>query len=184
MKDVAVASRLTAVILALLCPVASQAQAVANAQIRGVITDSSGAVVPGAAVKATQTDTGQVRTTVSAADGSYVFPNLPVGPYTLEVAGQQFRNYVQSGIVLQVGNNVQVNIALQVGALAQEMDVAANAAMVETQDTAISEVIDQRRIIDLPLNGRQATDLRALGRRRRAAQRFPGRRRSGRTRLH
>jgi hypothetical protein len=89
-----------------------------------------------------------VRTAVSATDGSYVLPNLPVGPYSLAVVSQSFRNYLQSGIVLQVGNNVQVNVALQVGALAQEVEVATDAAMVETQGTAISEVIDQRRIID------------------------------------
>jgi hypothetical protein len=148
-----------AIILTLSNPVTVLSQAVASAQIHGVVTDPSGAVVSGAAIKATQTDTGQVRTAVSATDGSYVFPNLPVGPHSLEVVSQSFRNYLQSGIVLQVGNNVQVNVALQVGALAQEVEVAADAAMVETQGTAISEVIDQRRIIDLPLNGRQATDL-------------------------
>ena len=123
---------------------AIRAQAVANAQIHGVITDPSGAVVPGAIVKATQTDTGQVRTVGSGADGSYVLPNLPAGPYSLEVVNQAFRNYLQSGIVLQVGNNVQINTVLLVGADSQEVEVAADAAMVETQDTAISEVIDQR----------------------------------------
>ena len=147
------------IVAVILIPALAHAQAVSNAQIHGVITDASGAVVPGAQVKATHTETGQARTTVSASDGSYVLPNLPVGPYSLEVTSQAFRNYVQSGIVLQVGNNVQINVVLQVGAVSQEVQVAADAAMVETQDTSISEVIDQRRIIDLPLNGRQATDL-------------------------
>src|SRR5581483_887262 len=81
------------------------AQAVANAQIHGVVSDPTGAIVPGAQVKATQTDTRQVRTTFTGSDGSYVLPNLPVGPYTLEVNIPQFNSYVQSGIVLQVGNN-------------------------------------------------------------------------------
>jgi hypothetical protein len=152
-------TRMIAIILILLSPTAIFAQAVANAQIHGVITDSSGAVVPGARVKATQTETGQVRNTPSDSDGSYILSGLAVGPYTLEVTSRAFRNYVQSGIVLQVGNNVQVNVALEVGAVSQELKVTADAAMVETQDTSISEVIDQRRIIDLPLNGRQATDL-------------------------
>ena len=136
-----------------------EAQAVANAQIHGVVTDSSGAVVKDAQIKATQTDTGQARTTVSDSDGSYVLPNLPVGPYHLQVTSPAFKSFVQTGIILQVGNNVQINIDLQVGAVSQEVRVSANAAMVETQDTSISEVMDQRRIIDLPLNGRQATDL-------------------------
>ena len=73
-----------------------------------------------------------------------------------------FSKYVQSGIVLQVGQNVQINIALTVGSVSQEVHVSANAAMVETQETSISQVIDQKRIIDLPLNGRQATDLIVL----------------------
>jgi len=132
---------------------------VANATIHGEVADASGAGVPNAQIKATQTDTGQATNTVSAADGSYVLANLAVGPYRLEVSAPSFSNYIQSGITLQVGNNVLINVALQVGAVSQEVQVSANAAMVETQETSVSEVIDQRRIIDLPLNGRQATDL-------------------------
>ena len=159
MKKFTIATGLLAVIVLLWTPTSTLAQAVSGAQIHGVITDASGGVVPSAQVKATQTDTGQVRTTVSNSDGSYVLPNLPVGPYSFEVTSTAFKNYVQSGIVLQVGNNVQVNVLLQVGTVSQEVQVVADAAMVETQDTSISQVIDQRRIIDLPLNGRQATDL-------------------------
>ena len=159
MKRVNLVTCVLAIGVALLSPARIFAQAVSNAQIHGVITDSTDAVVPGAQIKATQIQTGQVRSTVSTSDGSYVLSNLAIGPYTLEVATQAFRTYLQSGIVLQVGNNVQVNVTLQVGAVSQEVQVASNASMVETQDTSISEVIDQRRIIDLPLNGRQATDL-------------------------
>src|SRR5438876_7274268 len=140
-------------------PVAALAQAVANATIHGIVADATGAVIPNAQIKARQTDIGQVRSTASNSDGSYVLPNLPVGPYSIEVAAPAFNSYVQSGVVLQVGNNVQINVTLQVGAVNQELRVSANAAMVETQDTSISEVVDQRRIVDLPLNGRQATDL-------------------------
>jgi Carboxypeptidase regulatory-like domain len=101
-----IAAWMTAVIFMLSSPNRGFAQAVANAQIHGVVSDATGAVVPGAAVKTTQTDTGQVRTAVTANDGSYVLPNLPVGPYTLEVTIPQFNSYVQSGIILQVGTNV------------------------------------------------------------------------------
>jgi hypothetical protein len=135
------------------------AQAVANAQIHGVVTDSTGASVAGAIVKATQTETSQTVSTESNSSGSYVLPNLPVGPYTLQVSAPNFSLYTQSGIILQVANNVQVNVSLQLGSLTQQVQVTADAAMVQTQDTTISEVVDQRRIIDLPLNGRQATDL-------------------------
>jgi hypothetical protein len=150
---------LIAVALIVLCHTAANAQAVANAAIHGLVTDASGGVVPSAHVKATQTNTGQVLSTVTGADGAYVLPNLPVGPYRLEVSSPAFSTYAQSGILLQVGNNVQINITLQVGAVSQQVEVSGNATMVETQDTSVSEVIDQRRIIDLPLNGRQATDL-------------------------
>src|SRR5579884_2474980 len=154
-----IAKWIAAAVVVLSVPALARAQAVANAQIHGVVTDSSGAVVPAAQVRAIQTETGQIQSTVTGPDGTYVLPNLPVGPYRLEVSAAAFSNYTQSGILLLVGNNVQINVALQVGAVTQEVQVAANAAMVETQDTSISEVIDQRRIIDLPLNGRQATDL-------------------------
>jgi hypothetical protein len=102
---------------------------------------------------------GQVTTTVAGSDGAYVLTNLPVGPYRFEAAAAAFSTYVQSGITLQVGNNVQVNAVLQVGKVTDTITISAAAAMVETQDTSISQVIDQRRIADLPLNGRQVTDL-------------------------
>ena len=135
------------------------AQAVAGAAIHGVVTDSSGALMAGANVKAIQANTGQARETVTAADGSYFLPNLPVGPYTLEITAPSFNKNVQTGIVLQVGNDVPVNVSMQLGGVTQEVRVTADTVMVQTEDTSISEVIDQRRIVDLPLNGRQATDL-------------------------
>src|SRR5207253_2162782 len=122
------------------------AQSVGGAQISGVITDPTGAVVPSVQVKAIQTDTGQVRTTVSTSNGSYALPGLSVGPYRLEVSSQGFERYVNSGIVLEVGNQVQLNVTLRLGDTTQEVRVTADAAMVQTQDTAISEVINQRRI--------------------------------------
>src|SRR5258708_38172612 len=112
------------------------AQAVANAAIHGVVSDPTGAFIPLAQIKATQTDTGQVLSTVTGSDGSYLLPNLPVGPYSVEATAQGFNGYLQSGIVLQVGTNVQVNIKLQLGAVNQELRESSNAAMVENQDTS------------------------------------------------
>jgi hypothetical protein len=159
MKRFQIARWLIATTVACISPSVVFAQAVASAQIHGVVSDATGAFVASAQIKARQTDTGQTRESLSATDGSFVLPNLPVGPYSLEVAAPSFSNYVQSGIILQVGSNVLVNVTLQVGAVSEKLQVSANAVMVETQDTAISEVVDQRRIVDLPLNGRQATDL-------------------------
>jgi hypothetical protein len=130
-----------------------------QAQIQGAVLDSTGSAVPGAEVKATQTETGAVRTTTSTADGRYVLPNLPIGPYRMEVSKTGFSAYVQSGITLQVNTNPTIDIALKVGNVSEQVQVEANAALVETQATGIGTVIENRRILELPLNGRVATDL-------------------------
>jgi hypothetical protein len=131
----------------------------ATSQIQGTVHDSSGAAVPGATVKATQTDTGIVRTTSSGADGSYVLADLPIGPYRMEVGKDGFTTYVQTGIVLQVATNPTIAVVLQLGRVSETVQVEANAAQVETENTSVGTVIENQRILDLPLNGRQATDL-------------------------
>lgn len=137
----------------------ASAQAVNNAQIHGIVLDPTGAAVVGAQINAISTATGASQSTVSGSDGTFALPGLQVGGYSLEVTAEGFSKYKQSGIVLQVGQNVQINVSLKVGSASQEVQVSADAAMVETQDTSISQVMDQERIVDLPLNGRQATDL-------------------------
>jgi len=139
-----------------------RAQAGASAQISGLVSDPSGAVVPNAKVTATHIDTGLVRTTISGADGIYALPNLPVGSYKLEVQAGGFETYIQTGIVLEVSNAVTVNVQLRVGEAKQQIEVAANASMVQTQTTSVASVMDNARVLDLPLNGRQATDLLML----------------------
>ena len=134
-------------------------QAVASAQISGSIIDSTGAAVAGAKVTATQNATQQVRTTLSGSDGAYVLPNLPVGPYQFEVQATGFNTYLQTGIHLEVSNDITLNVTLRVGEMKQQVEVTANASMVETQSTAVQQVIDQRNVVDLPLNGRLATQL-------------------------
>ncbi len=136
-----------------------RAQSVSTAQIQGTIQDATGSAVPGAEIKVTQTETGAVRTVTSGADGGYVFANLAIGPYRLEVSKAGFSTYVQTGIVLQVATNPTVDVALKVGAVSEQVQVEANAALVETQATGVGTVIENQRILELPLNGRQATDL-------------------------
>jgi hypothetical protein len=137
---------------------AGRAQA-QTAQISGTVLDSSGGVLPGVEVKATQTATGFTRFVVSGEKGDYVLTNLPVGPYTLEATLQGFRTFSQSGIVLQVGGNPAVNVKLEVGELSEAITVVANALMVESRNTGIGQVIDEKQIVNLPLNGRQPTQL-------------------------
>jgi len=88
-----------------------------TAQINGTISDAAGLTVPGAEVKVTQTATGQARTVLSGANGGYVLPDLPIGPYQVVVTKEGFAKYVQSGIVLQVGSTSTLDVSLRVGAL-------------------------------------------------------------------
>ena len=150
---------ITAISLTLFLNSVAFAQSVNNAQIHGAVQDPSGAAVVGAQITATQTDTGRSLRAKSGADGTFVIPGLPVGDYSVEVSAAGFKKYLQTGLVLEVGQNIELNIPLTIGSVTQEVHVSANAAMVETQDTSIAEVVDQERIVDLPLNGRQITDL-------------------------
>lgn len=140
-------------------PFAAHAQSTAIAQVSGTVTDSSGALVAGATVTMTETSKRTVRTTTSDSTGSYTLANLPVGPYRLEAKSAGFKDYVQTGIELSVNNNIQINIPMQVGAASERIEVNASASLVETKENSISVVIDQQRISELPLNGRQATQL-------------------------
>jgi hypothetical protein len=154
---------LRAFVVIIVCCVATHgnawAQAIAGSQLSGVVRDASGGAIPGAEVTATKTDTGAIRTVFTGADGSYALPNLPGGPYQLKVVLQGFTTYIRDGIVLQVGSNPEINVTLSVGAISEQVIVTANASLVETKNTGVGQVIDNQRVMELPLNGRQATEL-------------------------
>jgi hypothetical protein len=153
-------SLLAIVLLAVLSCTAAWGQA--TAQMHGTVVDSSGAAVAGAEIKATQTETGLARTVQAGADGGFVLTNLPLGPYQVEVTKDGFTKYVQSGIVLQVNSDPVVTAALKVGQVTEQVLVEANATQVETRSSGIGEVVQTQRIVDLPLNGRNVTDLITL----------------------
>ena len=134
----------------------------ATAELNGRVTDSSGAVLPGVTVTVTQTATGLVRTAVTDETGAYLLSNLPTGPYRLEVALQGFRTYVQTGIVLQVGATPTINAALELGSVEETVTVEAAAPIVDVRSAGISNVVENERIVELPLQGRQVTDLLVL----------------------
>src|SRR3954452_3576553 len=140
-------------------PPALDAQAVSSAAITGRIMDEQGAIVPSARIQLTGANTGVVYTAITNADGLYTIPNLPILAYTLEASAAGFQTYVQTGIVLRVGDNVQVNLTMKVGAITERVEVAANAGLVQTQQNAISQVIDQQRIVALVQTGRDPTEL-------------------------
>ena len=130
-----------------------------TAQIHGTIKDPTGSAIPGAAVQATQTATGVVRNATSEADGTYALPDLPIGPYQLQVTKEGFSKSEQTGIVLQVGSNPAVDVTLQVGTVNEQVTVEANAAQVETRETAIGQVVNNQQVSEMPLNGRDPHEL-------------------------
>src|SRR5215467_5338172 len=135
------------------------AQAVAVAEVSGTIAVPSGSAIPNAEVSMVETTKQLVRSTTTDPSGRYVLPNLPVGPYRMEVKAQGFKDYLQTGIVLQVNNNIQINVAMQVGSISEKIEVTAATSQVETKENSIATVIEGQRINELPLNGRQATQL-------------------------
>src|SRR5687768_1963547 len=134
----------------------------ATAQINGTVADSSGGVLPGATVTAIQTDTGFRREAVTGGDGAFTLTALPIGPYRLEVALAGFRSYAQTGIVLEIASNPSIAVTLPLGELAETVSVEASAPLVETRNPSIGGVIDNERIEELPLNGRNSADLIAI----------------------
>jgi hypothetical protein len=147
-----------AILITLIC---APAWAQATAGINGTVRDESGAVLPGVTVTVTQTDTGITRTTISNEAGAFSLPNLPVGPYRLEASLQGFRTYAQTG-VLQVGGNPVVNATLGLGAIAEDVQVTGTAALVDTRSASVGTVVESQRIVELPLNARQVTQLITL----------------------
>ena len=155
--------RLIPAVLAIMgCSVSAWAQQVAVSQVSGHVSDPSGQAIAGATVRMTETEKGLVHATSTDVTGRYELPNLPSGPYVLEVSAPGFKAYRQTGITLQVATNIDVPVMMQIGSVTESIEVSANAAMVETKENSISQVVDQRRIVDLPLNGRNLTQLLTL----------------------
>jgi hypothetical protein len=130
-----------------------------TASLGGIVVDPSGGVVPDAIVAVENAGTGFKRTTTTGSTGEYLFPSLPVGNYQLSVKKQGFTTYVQSGITLTVNQTASQRVQLQVGAVAQELTVTADTALVTTQSATLGQLVNQQNIVDLPLNGREVQQL-------------------------
>src|SRR5437870_2195660 len=130
-----------------------------TAQINGTVKDQSGAVLPGVEITVTQTATGAKRTAVTNETGNYVLASLPLGPYMLEAGLPGFKAYVQTGIVLQVDANPTINVVLQVGQVSEQVEVQADASLVETRTTALGHVVTNQEAAEMPLNGRDPHEL-------------------------
>jgi Carboxypeptidase regulatory-like domain/TonB dependent receptor len=133
-----------------------------NAVLSGTVKDTSGALVSGATITLTNTQTNISQTLKTASDGSYSFTNVPVGSYKLTVEQVGFRKYVQAGIVLQVNQAAKQDISLKVGAAGEVVEVTENVSQVDTVTATLGSVETQKRIVDLPLVERDTFQLGLL----------------------
>ncbi|HVH70131.1 MAG TPA: carboxypeptidase-like regulatory domain-containing protein, partial [Candidatus Dormibacteraeota bacterium] len=131
-------------------------------EITGEIKDSSDAVIPGAVVTATNQATNAVRTAISNDAGVYGFPALQPGVYNLRVEKQGFRAVTQSEVSLQVQQTLRIDFTLQLGQVTQTIEVAAPTPLLATENATVGTVIENKRIVELPLNGRNYLQLVAL----------------------
>ncbi|MBM3787818.1 MAG: carboxypeptidase regulatory-like domain-containing protein [Acidobacteria bacterium] len=133
-----------------------------TATLQGLLTDSSGAAVPGAAVTITNKGTNTSRSFTTSNTGLYSFPLLPVGRYRLDATKTGFKSVTRDNIVLQVSDRVSLDLTLEVGGSTERVDVEATAPLINTNNAALGQVVENRRIVELPLNGRDPFALAAL----------------------
>src|SRR6202167_848420 len=130
--------------------------------IRGTVSDPSGAVVQTATVTARQVETGLTRVAITDHQGEYVLVELPIGHYQLEVQAKGFKTYLQQGISLDVDETATVDIHLKLGAETQQVEVSANAALVQSTVSSLGQTVMEHEILDLPLDGRNFSQLGLL----------------------
>ncbi|HQR32338.1 MAG TPA: carboxypeptidase regulatory-like domain-containing protein [Blastocatellia bacterium] len=127
--------------------------------ILGTVTDSTGAVIPAATVTITNTATNAATTAVTNDDGNFVAPNLNVGAYTVSATKAGFKKALRSGITLEVDQRADINLVLETGAVTETVEVSSQASLVDTTTATFGKVIENRRVEELPVNGRNALSL-------------------------
>lgn len=155
MKQIVCAAGVFALIAASAC----FGQIAPTSSLEGTVTDPSGSVVPQTTVTLRNVETGFERQATTSDLGRYIFNAMPVGLYNLQVEATGFQAFRQSGIRLNVNTPATVDVRLSVGSVSDQVTVTADAAMVNTQSGTLSQVVQQRYIVDLPLNGRNAATL-------------------------
>ncbi len=130
-----------------------------NATLGGTVTDASGGAVGDARVTIQNQDVGLRKVGTTLADGSFLFPGLPIGSYKVTVEKPGFTTYVQSGVLLAVSQIAHLQITIRLGDVQQQVTVAADAEILTTKSGVVGQLIDQKRIIELPLNGRDMSSL-------------------------
>jgi hypothetical protein len=135
---------------------------VTTGTISGTVSDSTGAVIPGATVSLRNTETGIVRTITTNAQGRYNAAQLGLGMYEVTAEAPGFQSVVRSGIEMTVGRQAVVDFALQIGAVAEQITVTGEAPLLETTNATVADLVSEKQMRELPLNGRSFTDLTAI----------------------
>lgn len=138
------------------------AHAQSTATLSGTVTDPSGAVVPGAQVSVVGNATGLTRTVVTDSVGSYTVPSLPPGDYQVRATAAGFSTFVVKNVTLQVDQRTTINMSLGVAATGEEVQVNTSAPLIDAQTMTVGQVIDQKTVQQVPLNGRHFLDLTVL----------------------
>jgi len=146
-------------LILLLFPIVPVALAQGTGNISGYVRDSSGAVLPGTSVTAVMTEQSTTRKTLTDAQGFYSFIALPSGHYTITFEAKGFQREVRSNVELTVAQNARVDSQLDVGAVQSEVNVSSAVPLVDTTSNTLSSLVDDRRVVDLPLNGRNVMSL-------------------------
>jgi hypothetical protein len=133
-----------------------------TAVLNGTVTDATGAVVPNARVVATNQATGVESATQTDMAGAYLFPSLPIGIYRLTVSGANFQTAVVTDLKLQVASTLTHDVQLRVGQTTDSVEIVADAAVVDTTTNTLGQVINDKTVQEIPLNGRHFTDLSLL----------------------
>ena len=130
--------------------------------VNGTVTDSQGAVIPGAHITITRVATKESRAAVTDNAGEYVFSLIEIGEYTVKCETQGFKTRTVMGLVLQTAQKLRVDLTLELGNVAETVEVRAAAVTLKTEDATVGQVIENRRIVELPLNGRNMSGLAVL----------------------
>ena len=153
--------RFLAAFLLLLIPVWLMAQS-EKAQLTGVITDSSGAVTPGVRVTVTNTANGEKRSVTADDSGFYTVPLLEPGKYEVSTAMEGFRSVTRSGIELHVNQTLRADFQIELGSVSESIEVTASQAALQTATSDLGQTVENKQVVDLPLNGRDTIALAVL----------------------
>src|SRR5579864_4211508 len=130
--------------------------------VTGTVTDPAGAAVSGASVKLTNTGTGAVESANTDADGNFRFLLLPPGNYSVQVSAPGFKSFVRAGIVVEVDRSIAVPVSLQIGQVNETVEVSTSTELLDPNTSSIGTVMEEKKVIDLPLNGRNPMGLANL----------------------